>query len=73
MSRGRKSPNIRLLETLIDWAGGQAAFARTTGIWRQDVTNYRKGKPVALKRLRRAAQDLFTPVAEPRRDLRRPS
>lgn len=61
----RKSHRAELTETLIAWAGGEEAFYQATGIRKADQRHYvaeRKG--ISLKRLRRAAEQVFaTPPA----------
>lgn len=61
----RKPYNVELLQTLIDWAGGDASFRDATGIRIPDQRHYVNGtKSISLKRLRRAAEQVFgTPPA----------
>jgi hypothetical protein len=48
------------LATLIDWAGGKDSFAEATGIRKSDQNHYLKArKKLTMKRLRRAAQQIF--------------
>jgi hypothetical protein len=63
--RGRPSRLKELLSTLIDWAGGPASFASSTGIRVSDQNHYLAGrKGLRTDRLRRAAQEIFgTPPA----------
>jgi hypothetical protein len=57
---GRASRSVELLQTLIEWAGGEAEFHTSTGIRVQDQRHYMKGnKRITLPRLRRATEQLF--------------
>jgi hypothetical protein len=63
---GRRSRNVELLETLIDWAGGQPEFERLTKIRIGDQKHFLvANKTVAMKRLKRAASEVFKPPPPP--------
>lgn len=57
---GRKAATIEYLEKLVEWAGGNTAFCKNTGIKASNLSAYLAGdKSISWKRLESATRSVF--------------